>query len=320
MKIYNKYNQATLCALATVFSLLMAGTPLTGASTIAAPIAAPLQVTSTAVLPPPPSVETEQVQSNARATEGVMVHAADGTQVLGHDMSKPLPLGVPFEFETPFFKGKILLRFRGNGDSESQDAYFGQHKKRLMQTVVQGRFKQKAKMSDVFVGSVFNRPLAQKPPAFVAKLMDKAMKRMAPGIIMDLVSDQPRVVALYAGTAQSVSIDTPGTEPDMMGTEIRENVAGYLGSKFASLSINKRKKQLSSPAQAEQYEYDTDHVYTFHSYDEAVDYGSGKIRVPMYGDYDIKKALGHQPLKLSAVTSQGDVIYSFELRHPTSDQ
>jgi len=65
-------------------------------------------------------------------------------------------------------KGKILLRFRNakSDDPTSHSKYFnngGSSNKRLMQTVIQGRFKKPMKMSDVYVGSTFPQPLAGAP-------------------------------------------------------------------------------------------------------------------------------------------------------------
>ena len=66
----------------------------------------------------------------------------------------PIPLGVPIEIETPLFKGKALVRFRNakSDDPKSHELYF-EGRKRLMQTVVQGRFKRTLKMSEVYVVS-----------------------------------------------------------------------------------------------------------------------------------------------------------------------
>lgn len=46
-----------------------------------------------------------------------------------------------------------------------------------------------------------------------------------------------------------------------------------------------------------------------------MDYGRGSMRIPMYGDYDIKPAIGPQPLSLTAVTTLGETLYSFRIWH-----
>jgi Protein of unknown function (DUF1769) len=243
----------------------------------------------------------------------IMVQAGTDTQVLGLKPGQPLPLGVPFEFESPIFKGKMLLRFRHapSDDPASHKAYF-EGRKRLMQTVVQGQFtKRGIKMSDLWAGCIFDRPLAQAPPPSFTKIMDAVLRRVAPGVIMDLGSKSPRVVALYAGTAQTMSVDAPGREPEITGPHIPENVADDANL----VTANKRKKHLSNPKKAAKLEYDTNKVYTFHTYDDSMDYGRGSMRIPMYGDYDIKPAIGPQPLSLTAVTTLGETLYSFRIWH-----
>ena len=246
----------------------------------------------------------------------VAVYADKNTAVLGIGEGEPIPLGVPFEIDSPIFKGKVLLRFRNaaSGDVPSHENYF-KGRKRLMQTVLQGQFKKPTKMSDVYVGSIFDKPLAQAPPPTLTRIMDAIIRRVAPGVVLDLASEEPRVIALYAGTAQTLSMDKPGSQPNMADCHLPENVKLSFADKVKLLSsAHKRKKYLSSPHKAAKYEFDTEHVYTFHSYDDAMDYGRGTMHIPMYGEYDLKPAIG-QPLSLTAVTSQGDVLYSFKIMH-----
>lgn len=249
----------------------------------------------------------------------VFVTAGDGMRVLGREVHRPLPLGVPFEIDSPLFSGRVLLRFRNivSDDPAGHSRYF-QGQKRLMQTVVQGRFKRKIKMSDLYVGSVFSKALAAAPPPAMSKIMEAVIRRIAPGLIFDLSSDQPKIVALLAGTAQTMSIDRPGNEPDIASPDIEENVAHILG---AGLSTEKkRKKVMGSPKKAASYEFDTDHVYTFHTYDEAMDYGRGTMHLPMYGEYDIKPMIGNQPLSLTGTTQGGDVMYDMNIWHENNVQ
>ena len=246
----------------------------------------------------------------------VCVRAGSDTKVIGKgiDGDAPVPLGVPFEIESPLFKGKVLLRFRSadSNDPKSHAEYF-EGRKRLMQTVVQGRFKRPVRMSDVYAGSLFVRPLAGAPPHFLADIMDAVIRRVAPGLILDLSSDDPKVICLLAGSAQSMSIDAPGEEPDITKAEIEENVASRLGDDVGTKVA--RRQVLGDPVEASRYEFGTESVYTFHSYDDAMDYGRGTMHIPMYGEYDIKPSIGRQPLSLTAVTKSGDILYDFRIWH-----
>jgi len=243
----------------------------------------------------------------------VFVQAGSNMKVLGVANNQPIPLGVPFKIESPLFKGTVLLRFR-NAMSDDPDAHSEYFKggKRLMQTVVQGRFKRPIKMSDVYVGSVFPQALAGAPPATLSKIMGAVIGKIAPGLILDLSSESPKVIALLAGTAQTMSINPRGKEPDITLPVIEENVA-VLGKSVATKE--KRRKVLGDPKKAASFEFDTDSVYTFHTYDEAMDYGKGTMYLPMYGEYDIKPMIGRQPLSLTATTRGGEMLYDLRIWH-----
>eukprot|EP00592_Proboscia_alata_P008811 CAMPEP_0194364442 /NCGR_PEP_ID=MMETSP0174-20130528/12371_1 /TAXON_ID=216777 /ORGANISM="Proboscia alata, Strain PI-D3" /LENGTH=274 /DNA_ID=CAMNT_0039138483 /DNA_START=181 /DNA_END=1005 /DNA_ORIENTATION=- len=244
----------------------------------------------------------------------IFVQPGGDMKVLGMNNNQPVPLGVPFEIDSPIFKGRMLLRFR-NAPSNAPDesaAYFKGHK-RLMQTVIQGRFKRPISMSNVYAGSIFAQPLAGAPPPKMTKIMDAIIRRIAPGLILDLSSVSPKAIALLAGTAQTMSIDSPGTEPDITLPVIEENVGSTLGKNVATKS--KRRKHLSNPKKAAAYGFNTDRVYTFHTYDDTMDYGRGTMHIPMYGEYDIKPSIGRQPLSLTAVTQDGDILYDLRVWH-----
>ena len=81
------------------------------------------------------------------------------------------------------------------------------------------------------------------------------------GLILDLSSQQPKVIALLGGSEQSMDISIPGKEPDIMARDIEENVVDVLGSDISDKV--QRRKQLGDPTIASTYEYDTNHVYTF---------------------------------------------------------
>ena len=244
----------------------------------------------------------------------MFVQAGTKMKVIGIGSNQPVPLGVPFAIESSLFKGIILLRFRNvkSDHPESHSPYFQGHK-RFMQTVMQWQFKRPTKMSDVYVGSIFTQPLTGAPPPGMNKIMNEIISRIAPGLIMDLSSKEPKVIALLAGTAQTMSIDAPGNEPNIMLSEIEENVASTLGMSVATRS--KRRKHLGHPQKAASYEFNTESVYTFHTYDDSMDYGRGTMYIPMYGEVDIKPRIGPQPLTLTAVTQSGEILYDLRVWH-----
>jgi hypothetical protein len=99
----------------------------------------------------------------------------------------------------------------------------------------------------------------------------------------------------------------------MTARDIAENVRRKFGDTFQS--IKHRKKALSTPKVAKRYHFDTQHVYTFHDYDQSIDYGTYTIKLPVFGNFALGPAIGAQPMGLSAVTTNGDVIFSFDVWH-----
>jgi Protein of unknown function (DUF1769) len=250
------------------------------------------------------------------------------TQVLGDHIDGScgdvsLPLGIPFEFESPLFKGTMLVRFRNvetDDHTGSHQAYFQGRKHTLMQTVVQGRFKRPVKMSELYVGNVFDRPLSHPPPASWQNVMNQVFKRVAPSIVLDLASAKPKILALFAGTAQSMSVDLPGEEPKIVASDLPERMARVFRCKqgfneMDEVSSKRRKRWFSDPAKAAEYTYDTDHVYTFHMNDDTIDYGTYSIKIPFVGTYNFGYSLGGQPLSISAVTADGSSMFSFHVWH-----
>jgi Protein of unknown function (DUF1769) len=253
----------------------------------------------------------------------IFLQAGSDTEILHQSPHQPLPLGVPFEFETPLFKGKLLVRFRSvkSDDKASHDAYFSGNN-RVMQAVVQGRFKKPVSMANVYAGSIFKEPLSLVPPPLFMRMLKVLFHRMSPGAILDFASRQPKVVSLYAGAAQTLSIDLPGQEPDMTAPQLPERVpgrldhiTGYERKDRVFESVAERKRKLSKPEKAARYNFDTDHVYTMEIFDDFMDYGTHNIKLPVYGHFNLIQAIGPQPMSLSAVTAQGEVMYDFIVWH-----
>ena len=136
-----------------------------------------------------------------------------------------LPIGVPFPFETPNFRGQFLVRLRDNtsDDPKSHHAYF-RDRKRVLQTVVQGQFKKNIAMSDLYVGTIFRQPMKHTPPPCFMPILRRVFHKMSPGVMVDFASKQPRVWSLYGGAARAISIDRPGEEPDIRSIDLPESL------------------------------------------------------------------------------------------------
>jgi Protein of unknown function (DUF1769) len=125
-----------------------------------------------------------------------------------------------------------------------------------------------------------------------------------PSVILDLTPQQPEVLALFAGSAQTMRVGVMGQQPDICAVDIPENRLDVLGTESHSsrrskdsISLSERKKLLSSPKNASQYTFDTEHVYTFHTYDDTMDYGGYSVKLPVFVRFRFGFAL-KQPMTI----------------------
>jgi len=237
----------------------------------------------------------------------IFIQPAGETRCPGLQSNQSVPLGIPVEFESDLFKGKILFRFReGNTDDEKGHmAYFNSSKYKVQrQIVIQGQFKRRLKMSEMYMGDIFDKRWVLSPPPRLGRMVSNIFTRLAPGLIIDIAVEKPKILALIGGGSHAISINDPGDEPDMTAPDIPENT-------FLSDTIKlseTRKKVLGNPKEASQFEFDTNMVYTFHSFDEVLDLANFQFKIP-FTKVDIAKALGDQPISVRAVTRPVDDAY-----------
>jgi hypothetical protein len=262
--------------------------------------------------------------------------------------STSLPIGIPINFESDLFKGKILIRIRDadvnahhrdfdpsvtKSIGDDMKNYF-KGKRRLRQYVVQGQFKKSINMSELYYGDFYEKPLRLVPPPIIEKTLKAVFNRIAPGIIMELTSEKPRVIVLMAGVAKKFSIDLPGNEPDIMGINLPENtslididlgkegdstVEARSSAKDSSPGFEsdlQRKKKLSKPKHAAKYCYQPGKVYTFEHCDDVIDLSTYSIKIPIIKSMGLAKILGPQPTTIRASNIAGDQsIFNFNIFH-----
>ena len=240
----------------------------------------------------------------------VFIQPAGDTKCPGQDPNASLPIGTPFEFESSLFKGKVLFRLRNgiNDNSDSAKAYFDASKYKLQrQLVIQGQFKYRTKMSDVLLGDIFDKKFKYSPPPTIARFISRLFNRLAPGIIIDMTSDTPKVLAMMGSGSHTISIDEPGHEPDIMAPELPEKTPISNNIK----SSEHRKKVLGKPETASEYEFDPNLVYTFHNCDEVLDLAEYQFRIPIL-TMDFTRVLGDgQPMSIRAVHGDSPRSYFF---------
>ena len=184
-----------------------------------------------------------------------------------------LPLGVPFKFSSALFEGSCLIRVKGSkSDAPDDDAKYFSDRKRIFQSIVQGRFKEEVKVSDVMTGHEFARPLKNLPHPIILKTATNLLGRISPGMDIAVHIDQPHIKATLMETTQIFRGDQPGNEPDIACHRIQED-SSVFGGVFAkeNFTPSRRKRIFSNSDNCQDYTFDTETVYTFEFYQNAFD-------------------------------------------------
>ena len=125
--------------------------------------------------------------------------------------------GESHEFDGPLFKGRIMvfvkvLREAGEG---GMDVF--KKKRRMTWIIVQGRFKQRMPVSEVYTGQMFGKKIEDVPQAVVRAVtfLVQSFTRVVSNASVIENSDAPVVIYPLILAAQSVHVCTPGFEPEL---------------------------------------------------------------------------------------------------------
>lgn len=257
------------------------------------------------------------VKSNPEACGGTLI-------VKGLDRNDPCPIGIPFEFESELFKGKLLFRVRDLENSENQEIdnlYFGQRKTHN-QFIIQGRFKKEIKAKNIVYGGEFRKPLKTRPPAWFEGFMSSIFSRINSGIQFRLSANTPSALVSLPGSVKVVRADPPGFEPDIATFDLEENnsafsssIAHSAGKSIFPVDSKSRRKFFSNTKKSKDIVFDTETVYTFEHYDDIMDYKNYVMDLGMY-KFDMTKVLDAEPFQIMAKDLEGGKhLWSFQLWH-----
>ena len=224
----------------------------------------------------------------------------------------PCPIGVPFEFESELFEGVCLVRLKNvpSDDIDTDRGYFD-GRRRIFQTIVQGRFKEPCLVSDVLTGHEFVRPLQYLPHKWIIQTATSFIGKIAPGASINVHDDQPSVSAILGGTSQVVRGDEPGNQPDIATNFDIQEDCSVLGGSFAEssgLSSSKRKQVLSNPNRSKHYTYDTKSIYTFDFYQNLLDCSTYSLDLGVT-KIGLSKVLNGQPIQCLAKHADGRYLW-----------
>eukprot|EP01071_Lankesteria_metandrocarpae_P000406 Lankesteria_metandrocarpae@DN10547_c0_g1_i1.p1 len=212
------------------------------------------------------------------------------------------------EFETPLFKGKIVIR-AANLPSSSRIDYFT-NKKRLTQCIVQGKFKQKGMyFHEVFSGFENKKPWQNLPSKFMFSLGMGVVKKLIPVIVEDLAGERPYFLTPLVSSCQTLHVANPletddnklkVAVPNILDPNIGEDTR-LLGGKFMNdekLSRNaaSRKRFYSSVSNLFDYSFDPELVYTIDVYQHLLSYATYCYDV-VVAQLDLRHYLDGQPLE-----------------------
>jgi hypothetical protein len=225
-----------------------------------------------------------------------------------------LPLGIPFNFSSDLFEGLCLIRVKGaNSDATEEDDKYFSGRKRIFQSIVQGRFKEEVKVSDCMTGHEFTRPLKNLPHPIILKTATNLLGRFQPGATISVHTDQPYISATLLETTQIFRGDQPGNEPNIANHNIQED-SSILGGVFATdtIPVSRRKRIFSNPTTCPKCTLDTETVYTFEFYQNSFDAQSYSLDLG-FTKLALSKVFDHQPIQWLGKMKDGRYLWSFQI-------
>jgi hypothetical protein len=236
-----------------------------------------------------------------------------------HDVNGPMPLGVPFDFESEIFKGQCLFRIKDvesdDQNSPNYDGYFD-NRRRLWQVVVQGQFKEEMLVADVFQGTEHVRPFKHLPPYIITRPIEKLLALLSGhGCINELFTNRPRIMACVGSFSRAFRADEPGSVADIRDINLEDNCTAFGGifKPSKKISRSKRSKYLSTPKN--QCKFDPKLVHTFEYYDHQVDFSKGELDLFGLARYKHSRLLDGQPMNATCRTRDGRYAWFFQMWH-----
>lgn len=254
-----------------------------------------------------------------------------------------------FSFDSELFTGKALFRFK-NIENESEEYFQG--RKRRQQWVIQGTFKQKVCVGDIFSGYELKKPAQNLPSKFIVNAALGVLRKVAPTLKADIFAEKPYVITPLLQTIQTLDVSPPGHEPFIGDREIEEHNGILFASenkdkdghkkfnfhlplphlhhsshekafKKKGKSAKERKKYFSSVANGKKHDFVPGFVYTFEFYEDKFDARTFKLLLPLMS-FDLTKYLGTEPVPMMAKVLNPEekdlhekYLFNFSLYHKT---
>mmetsp|Transcript_23168 Transcript_23168/g.34314 ORF Transcript_23168/g.34314 Transcript_23168/m.34314 type:complete len:307 (-) Transcript_23168:264-1184(-) len=237
------------------------------------------------------------------------------------------PIGKPVDFETPLFRGKLLVRVK---TPHVDDPYFD-GRRRKHQYVVQGQFKEEVNVLDLIYGTQYERPMRSKPPSFFYPILKAFLTRANPGLEMDLVSDKPFVLQNIGCAVQQLLIHEEGEKvPDIEMIENFEDRTQAFGGKFdakrhgCAVGPSKRKNIFAQAKRGydaghrckHEYVFEPSNTYTFVFYEDKTDLFAYTQNLGLV-TIDLARVTHAEPVQLMCLSKAHNMqaVFDFQIWH-----
>jgi len=225
----------------------------------------------------------------------------------------------PYDFETPLFKGSLIVRVRGL--PTTQEEYFAGRNRR-MQVCLQGRFKRRTRFDKVFSGQEFSKPLAWTPSRPIVSTCFTVLSPVLPPTFKyDVFSERPYFLSPLLCTCQGFAVERPGEQQDVFGVPekkwaIDENTA-LLNDPDVPKNGDKRRKYFGVQRNLEKFYFEPGLVYTFDYYQHYFDATQMTLDLSSLLKFDATRILGNQALQVSMAKdiTTNEYIWNFDMMH-----
>ena len=259
--------------------------------------------------------------------------------------SGPLPIGVPFHFSSDLFTGQCLVRIKNvKSDNQSADSAYFNGRKRTMQVIVQGRFKENVNVAHVLTGHefiryddwikwtpldslcvlelmlflYFRRPFVRLPPKLFVNAFSNLIRKFSPGTDISIYNEKPYILAPLAAIMQNIAIHRPGEEPLMTSLlDVDEDTTlfgGCFNAGHGSMNPSRRKRYFDDIQSARRHTFDTSHVYTFDFYQDLLDLPTYSLKLG-FTSVPLARYLDGQPIQVMCKAKDGRYLWNFQLWH-----
>jgi len=230
------------------------------------------------------------------------------------DANAPVNTESAMEFETELFRGKIVCRFKGVEDAHTKtSSEFYRVKKCTFQVLVQGKFKEKVKVSDMLTGGEFDRAFENIPPRTLVFAGEQFFKLLTPGLSVDMLCDVPYYYAPLGSTLSVLAAHAEEDAPEPTA-EIGEDTRRF-GGRFATpKTIDERCAIFSDPSENEEYYFNTEDVYTMDYFQNVLLFDEYVLDVKVT-QLPLARCLNGQPISFFGKHRDGRYAYSFEIWH-----